>query len=78
MEGTNDTLQKIQQLNSQVLKEVQKVIVGQTQIAQLCFVAMLSGGHMLLEGVPGTAKTLLMKTLSHVLGMEFKKNPVYS
>jgi MoxR-like ATPase len=45
-------------------KEIQKVIVGQDVILEEILVAMLAGGHCLLEGVPGLAKTLMVRTLS--------------
>ncbi len=45
-------------------KEIQKVIVGQDLIIEEMLVALLAGGHCLLEGVPGLAKTLMVKTLS--------------
>lgn len=50
-----------------------KAIVGHESTIQALLVAVLAGGHVLLEGVPGTAKTLLVKALSLALGMEFKR-----
>ncbi len=73
MEGTNDFIEKISHLNNKILNEVRKVVIGQDDIAQFCLVGLLSSGHVLLEGVPGTAKTLLMRTLAHILGLEFKR-----
>ena len=73
MEGTNDILPKIRALNKGLLHEIRKVVIGQDMVAQLCIVALLSRGHILLEGVPGTAKTLLMRTLAHCLGLDFKR-----
>lgn len=49
------------------------VVVGQRRFIQECLVAVLSGGHVLVEGVPGTAKTLLVKALAIALGKEFKR-----
>lgn len=46
-------------------------IVGQEQVIDQLFIALLAGGHVLLEGVPGTAKTLLVKTLARLIGTEF-------
>jgi MoxR-like ATPase len=47
-----------------------QVIVGQTQVIDAVFVALLSRGHVLLEGVPGVGKTLLVRTLGHALGLK--------
>ena len=53
--------------------EVQKVIVGHGDIIRKVLIAFFAGGHVLLEGVPGLGKTLLVKSLSHALGMSFKR-----
>lgn len=53
--------------------EIEKVIVGYKDIVQNLLVAFFINGHVLLEGVPGLGKTLLVKTLSKVLGFEFKR-----
>jgi MoxR-like ATPase len=54
-------------------KEVQKVIVGQEDILEEIFVALLAGGHCLLEGVPGLAKTLMVRTISQALDLSFRR-----
>ncbi|MBC7286600.1 MAG: MoxR family ATPase [Armatimonadetes bacterium] len=56
-----------------VKETVERAVVGQTRLVQECLVAILAGGHVLIEGVPGTAKTLLVKALSIALGKEFKR-----
>ena len=53
--------------------EVQKVIVGHDDTIRKVLIAFFAGGHVLLEGVPGLGKTLLVKTLSHALGVSFKR-----
>lgn len=53
--------------------EIQKVIVGNDQLIQLMLAAMFSGGHVLLEGVPGVAKTLTAKLMSQCMNIEFKR-----
>jgi MoxR-like ATPase len=53
--------------------EVQKVIVGHEDLIRRVLIAFFAGGHVLLEGVPGLGKTLLVKSLSHALGMSFKR-----
>ncbi|MCF7764887.1 MAG: MoxR family ATPase [Verrucomicrobia bacterium] len=53
--------------------EIAKVIVGHTSIVEGTLIALLSGGHILLEGVPGLGKTLLVRTLSRVLDLSFNR-----
>ncbi len=53
--------------------EIAKVIVGHTSIVEGTLIALLSGGHILLEGVPGLGKTLLVRTLSRVLDISFNR-----
>jgi MoxR-like ATPase len=57
----------------EVLFEVKRVIVGQDAMLERLLVALLAGGHVLLEGVPGLAKTLTVKTLADALGGTFKR-----
>ncbi|EOZ99110.1 ATPase, MoxR family [Indibacter alkaliphilus LW1] len=54
-------------------KEIAKVIVGQEEAVEEVLIALLAGGHCLLEGVPGLAKTLLVKTLSEAMDLQFKR-----
>ena len=56
-----------------VRAELAKVIVGQTEVVEQVLVALLAEGHALVEGVPGTAKTLLVKTLARIIGAEFSR-----
>lgn len=60
-------------LMARVLYEVKKVIVGQDLLLERMLVALLARGHILIEGVPGLAKTLAIKTLAQVIGGEFKR-----
>jgi MoxR-like ATPase len=53
--------------------EIAKVIIGQDAVIDQCLVIILTGSHALVEGVPGVAKTLLVRTLAHVLGVEFAR-----
>ncbi len=57
----------------QTKNELQKVIVGNDQLIQLMLAAMFSGGHILLEGVPGVAKTLTAKLMSQCMNIDFKR-----
>src|ERR671918_902555 len=57
----------------EALYEVKRIIVGQDAMLERVLVAVLAGGHVLLEGVPGLAKTLTVKTLAEVLGGTFRR-----
>ncbi|MCW2601782.1 MAG: MoxR family ATPase [Frankiales bacterium] len=58
---------------SRVRTEVGKAVVGQDSAVTGLMIALLAGGHVLLEGVPGVAKTLLIRTLSHTLSLDSKR-----
>ncbi len=61
------------ELVSRIRNEVGKVIVGQEKLIDRLILALVANGHILLEGVPGLAKTLSVNTLAKVLGLEFKR-----
>ncbi len=65
--------QKVQEVYTRINQEIGKVIVGQEAIIRLLLVSLFSRGHCLLIGVPGLAKTLLVKTLSDLLHLSFKR-----
>jgi MoxR-like ATPase len=56
-----------------ILNELRKVVVGQDEVIEQILVALLAEGHALLEGVPGTAKTLTIKTLARIVGANFSR-----
>src|ERR687889_2476910 len=56
-----------------IVNELRKVIVGQDEVIEQILVAVLAEGHALVEGVPGTAKTLLVKTLARIIGAGFSR-----
>ncbi|MCB0318215.1 MAG: AAA family ATPase [Bdellovibrionales bacterium] len=58
---------------SQIRSEVERVIVGMEDIVQGTLCSILAGGHVLLEGVPGLGKTLLVKSIANTLGLSFKR-----
>jgi MoxR-like ATPase len=58
---------------NKIFEEVSKIVVGQQDIKKMLLVALLSEGHLLIEGFPGTAKTLLAKTFAQVIAGEFKR-----
>ncbi|MDP9381846.1 MAG: AAA family ATPase [Chloroflexota bacterium] len=63
----------VQEVHERLLGEWRKVLVGQEQALELLYIALLVGGHVLIEGVPGTAKTLMAKTLARLVQGEFKR-----
>ncbi len=67
----SETLELLKHTLTAARQEVRKVIVGQDQVIDSCLIAIFTGNHLLLEGVPGVGKTLLVRTLARVLGSEF-------
>lgn len=63
----------VQALREHLGREMSKVIIGQPDLRDQCLMTLLCGGHALLEGVPGIAKTLAIKTLARLLQMEFRR-----
>lgn len=63
----------LNQILQQVRQETAKVIIGQQEVVDKALVAIFTGNHALIEGVPGVAKTLLVRTLAHILGCDFKR-----
>ena len=68
-----EALDSLRVKHQQLLDEVGKVIVGQQNVVKEVTMAILAGGHCLLVGVPGLAKTLLVHTISNALGMSFNR-----
>jgi MoxR-like ATPase len=66
-------LQYVPSTVEHIQAELRKVIVGQDAVVEHVLVALLAEGHALVEGVPGTAKTLLVKTLARIVGADFSR-----
>lgn len=64
---------RIQSIISDFKMEAEKRLIGQEQLLMDIFIAFIADGHVLLEGVPGLAKTLTIKTVAEILGMSFKR-----
>ncbi len=60
-------------ISRRILDEVSRVVVGKEEVKELLLVALLSRGHVLIEGLPGTAKTTLARTFAQAIGGEFKR-----
>ena len=56
-----------------IIAEVSRVVIGKDDIKELLLVALLSQGHVLIEGLPGTAKTTVARTFAHAIGGKFKR-----
>jgi MoxR-like ATPase len=69
----NANLEKLTSLLERVRREVGKVIIGQDAVVDQALIVFFTGQHALIEGIPGIAKTLLARTLAHVLGCEFAR-----
>ena len=65
--------ERVREGRTRILSELRKVIVGQEEAIDLVLIALFTGGHCLITGVPGLAKTLLIKTLADVLDLSFKR-----
>ncbi|MGB0153701.1 MAG: AAA family ATPase [Verrucomicrobiales bacterium] len=64
---------EVREILARARAEVAKVIIGQQEVVDFCLIAIFTGNHILLEGVPGVAKTLLVRTLAKVLGTDFSR-----
>ncbi|MEW5722600.1 MAG: MoxR family ATPase [Thermodesulfobacteriota bacterium] len=68
-----ESLNHLKEVLSRTKAEVSKVIIGQEDVIEKALIAIFTNNHALIEGVPGVAKTLLVRTLAHVLGCEFAR-----
>ena len=66
-------IEKLVQKQKQLKQEIAKIIVGQDEVVNQIVLSIFSGGHALLVGVPGLAKTLMVNTISEALGLNFKR-----
>jgi len=71
--GLQERIARFQKTQEAILGQVRRVIVGQDEVIDQVLVALFVGGHCLITGLPGTAKTLLVRTLSQALGLEFRR-----
>ena len=65
--------ERVAEGRARILSELGKVIVGQDEVVEQVLIALFTGGHCLITGVPGLAKTLLIKTLADILDLDFKR-----
>ncbi len=64
---------RFREVESAIVRQVRRVIVGQEEVLEQVMIALFVGGHCLITGLPGTAKTLLVRTMAQTLGLEFKR-----
>jgi MoxR-like ATPase len=70
---TTTGVEKVAEGRARILAELRKVIIGQDEVLEQVLIALFTGGHCLITGVPGLAKTLLIKTLADILHLDFKR-----
>ena len=68
-----DILKEFRQHRVLMQQELQKVVIGQNEVIEQLFAAIFTGGHCLLEGVPGLAKALMVSTLARILDVGFNR-----
>jgi len=66
-------IERFRQVESEIVQQVRRVIVGQEEVLEQVMIALFVGGHCLITGLPGTAKTLLVRTMAQTLGLVFKR-----
>ena len=66
-------VERFQQAEARIVEQVRRVIVGQNEVIDQVLIALFVGGHCLITGMPGTAKTLLVRTIATTLGLTFKR-----
>lgn len=71
--GDEELLQKMVAAREGLLREIRKAIIGQDEVVEQVLISLFVGGHSIITGVPGLAKTLLVKTISSVLDLSFKR-----
>ena len=66
-------IKRFRQVQSEIVTQVRRVIVGQEEVLEQVMIGLFVGGHCLITGLPGTAKTLLVRTMAQTLGLIFKR-----
>src|SRR5947208_121304 len=66
-------IERFRQVQGDIVSQVRRVIVGQEEVLEQVMISLFVGGHCLITGLPGTAKTLLVRTLAQTLGLVFRR-----
>ena len=72
-EALKQRIARFRQVQSDIVTQVRRVIVGQEEVLEQVMIGLFVGGHCLITGLPGTAKTLLVRTMAQTLGLAFKR-----
>jgi MoxR-like ATPase len=72
-EDLKSRIARFRETDASIVKQVRRVIVGQEEVLEQIMIGLFVGGHCLITGLPGTAKTLLVRTLAQTLGLIFKR-----
>src|SRR5206468_152805 len=72
-EQLKEKIGRFREVEASIVKQVRRVIVGQEEVLEQVMISLFVGGHCLITGLPGTAKTLLVRTMSQTLGLVFRR-----
>src|SRR5437762_3326326 len=72
-EGEREVVEKIHESRGRIERELAKVIVGQKEVSHQLLISLFAGGHCLITGAPGLAKTLLVRTIAQVFHLRFQR-----
>ncbi len=72
-EQLKSRIARFREVEQQIVRQVRRVIVGQEEVLEQVLISLFVGGHCLITGLPGTAKTLLVRTIAQTLGLKFKR-----
>ena len=72
-EALKGRIGRFREVQTEIVKQVRRVIVGQEEVLEQVMIGLFVGGHCLITGLPGTAKTLLVRTMAQTLGLVFKR-----
>jgi MoxR-like ATPase len=68
-----ETFEQLQQARTRIHAELGKAVVGQREVIEQILIALFAGGHCLITGAPGLAKTLLVKSIAQIFHLEFRR-----
>src|SRR6476619_5034683 len=68
-----EVLNRLVAARESILREIRKAIIGQDEVIEQVLISLFVGGHSIITGVPGLAKTLLVRTIANVLDLSFKR-----
>src|SRR6058998_4123572 len=72
-EQLKQRIARFREVEASIVTQVRRVIVGQEEVLEQVMIALFVGGHCLITGLPGTAKTLLVRTMAQTLGLVFRR-----